>query len=132
MNEMLDLGLSGTTVDDVLIEYSVRVQLSDLSVIVVESPLTIQNRAGRAHFTPDSDSDRALQPIQLLVTRTIEAATVDHAGGLRVNFTDGSQLCVDADDAYEAWTVSRPDGRLIVCLPGGDLARWGPARGADP
>lgn len=75
MNGVLDLGLNGTTVDDVLIEYSVTIQLSDLSVIVVESPLAIQNRAGSAHFTPDSDSDTALQPIQLLVSRTIEAAT---------------------------------------------------------
>ena len=33
-------------------------------------------------------------------------------------------LVVAPDTAYEAWTVSRPDGSILVCAPGGELVSW--------
>lgn len=34
------------------------------------------------------------------------------------------ELVVRPIEQYEAWTVNRPDGTLIVCGPEGDLHRW--------
>ena len=42
----------------------------------------------------------------------------------RVDFSDGTRLDVEPDDAYEAWNVSGPDGALIVCTRGGSLVTW--------
>ena len=33
-------------------------------------------------------------------------------------------LSVEPDSAYEAWTVTRADGMMVVCMPGGTLAVW--------
>lgn len=123
MTDLLDLGLNGTTVKSVLIEYTVIMQMSDLSVIVIESPITIKSD-GIASFSPDSDCEEAFDPVRRLVGKSIEHSVAEGPGGLRVGFTDGTCLHVHPDEAYEAWTVSRPDGRLFVCLPGGEIARW--------
>jgi hypothetical protein len=55
----------------------------------------------------------------------------DGAGTLRVVFEGGARLIVEPDPAYEAWSVSGPDGALVVSTPGGELAIWKPESSAD-
>ncbi len=37
-----------------------------------------------------------------------------------------AQIDVSADDGSEAWQIYGPSGEIIVCMPGGELAIWGP------
>lgn len=47
-------------------------------------------------------------------------------GDLSVLFDDASELSVGAAAEYEAWQLSGPRGEMVVCMPGGKLAIWGP------
>ena len=58
--------------------------------------------------------------------KTIRALPVSPAGDLSVTFDDTSQLSVKAAAEYEAWQLSGPRGEMVVCMPGGELAIWGP------
>jgi hypothetical protein len=120
----MDLGLNGTRVQSVLTEYTVRMQLSDVFFIVIESPLTLQVHGESVAISPEDDSEEALEPIHRLVGRSVSNATAESSGALRVTFDDGSMLIVQPDAAYEAWSVAGPNGALVVCTAGGKLAVW--------
>ncbi|WP_414635769.1 DUF6188 family protein [Amycolatopsis sp.] len=34
----------------------------------------------------------------------------------------GARLRIESDSSYDAWAVSGPNGNLVVCIPGGELA----------
>lgn len=56
---------------------------------------------------------------------TIEAVSVSDAGDLTIR-SAVAQIDVSADDGFEAWQIYGPSGEIIVCMPGGELAIWGP------
>lgn len=56
------------------------------------------------------------------------AFSADTAGDPGVAFSNGSALQCRPEERFEAWK-SFADGRLSVCLPGGDVSGW--ARGGD-
>ncbi|MFB1295707.1 DUF6188 family protein [Mycobacterium sp. pW049] len=120
----VDLELNGRRVQSVLIENSVVFELSGGCFIVIQSRMRIERATGARTLFAEEDPDEELQPIRELVGSTIDEATVDPAGALRVRFSDGTRLQVEPDDAYEAWNVSGPNGALTVCTPGGALATW--------
>ena len=47
-------------------------------------------------------------------------------GALFVLLSVTHAITVEPDPDYEAWTVTRTDGSRLVCMPGGEIARWGP------
>lgn len=120
----MDLGLNGKCLQSVLIEYTLRMKLSDVYFIVIESPFNVESHGTNVSLSPEEDADEAFQPIRQLVGRMVEEATADDAGALHVRFSDGTRLEVPPDEAYEAWNVSGPNGALVVCTPGGKLAVW--------
>jgi uncharacterized protein DUF6188 len=120
----MDLGLRGKSLQSVQIEYAVRMQLSDVYFIVIESPFRFKIHGDSFSLSPDEEPDAARQPLRQLIGHTIEEATADAAGALHVIFEGGAQLTVEPDAAYEAWSVSAPDGALIVSTPGGKVAIW--------
>jgi hypothetical protein len=115
----------------VLVEHTVGLQLSDVSYIVIESPFRLDIHGDSFSLSPQDESDDAFQLLRQLVGHTIEEATTDEAGALHVVFEGGARLTVEPDSAYEAWSVSGPDGALVVSMPGGELAIWKPRSGAD-
>jgi hypothetical protein len=116
----------------VLIDYTVRMQLSDVYFITIESAFRLDNDGDSVTLSPEEASDDALQLLRQLVGYTIEEATADGAGTLRVVFEGGgARLTVEPDPAYEAWNVSGPDGALVVSTPGGELAIWKPESNTD-
>jgi hypothetical protein len=127
----MDLGLRGTSLQSVLIEYTVRMQLSDVYFIVIESPFRLDIHGDSFSVSPEEESDGALQLLRQLVGHTIEEAMADGTGALHVVFEGGARLTVEPDPAYEAWSVSGPDGALVVSTPGGELAIWKPESNAD-
>jgi hypothetical protein len=120
----MDLGLRGKTLQSVLIEHTVRMQLSDVYFIVIESPFTLDIDGVSFSLSPEEERDDALQALDQLAGHTIEEATADAAGALHVIFEGGARLTVEPDPAYEAWSVSGPDGALVVSTAGGKLAIW--------
>jgi len=120
----MDLGIRGKSLQSVLIESTVRMQLSDVYFIVIESPFRLESHGDSFSLSPEDESDDALQPLRQLVGHTIEEATADAAGALHVIFEGGARLTVEPDPAYEAWSVSGPDGALVVSTAGGKLAVW--------
>ncbi|MBL1078022.1 hypothetical protein JK358_26815 [Nocardia sp. 2] len=53
---------------------------------------------------------------------TYAAATSE--GQLRIDLDSGHRIVVEPDRFFEAWTVTAPGRFLVVCMPGGELARW--------
>ncbi|WP_240431252.1 DUF6188 family protein [Mycobacterium kyogaense] len=121
---MMDLGLNGKKLQSVLIENSIVMQLSDEHFALIASPLVLTRNGEVFTLTPDEDPQEAFQPIRQLVGLDVSESTADDSGALKIAFTDGSLIQVPADDAYEAWNVSGPNGALVVSMPGGELAIW--------
>jgi len=127
----MDLGLRGKSLQSVLIEYVVRMQLSDVYFIVIESPFRLDIHGDSLSLSPEEDRDDALQALRQLVDRTIADATADDVGALHLTFEGGARLTVEPDPDYEAWSVSGPGGALVVSTPGGKLAIWKPQSNSD-
>jgi hypothetical protein len=127
----MDLGLRGKSLQSVLIEYTVRMQLSDVYFILIESPFRLDVHGDSFSLSPEEEPDDALQALRQLVGHSIEEATADAAGALHVIFEGGARLTVEPDAAYEAWSVSGPDGALVVSTAGGKLAIWKSQLNAD-
>jgi uncharacterized protein DUF6188 len=127
----MDLGLREKSLQSVLFEHTVRMQLSDVYFIVIESPFRLDIHGESLSLSPEEEPDNALQVLRQLVGHTIEDATADAAGALHVVFEGGARLTVEPDAAYEAWSVSGPDGALVVSTAGGKLAIWKSQLNAD-
>jgi hypothetical protein len=119
-----DLALNGRCLQSALIEYTLRMQLSDVYFIFIESPFTVDSHGEILWLSTEEDVDEAFQPIRQLVGQTVKEVTADETGALRICFSGGARIHVPPDEAYEAWSVSGPDGTLVVCTPGGKLAIW--------
>jgi len=131
VDDVTDLGLRGASLQSARLEYTVTMQLSDAYCIVVEAPFRLDIHGDSFSLSPQQESGDALQLLRQLVGHTIEEATADAAGALHVIFEGGARLTVEPDPAYEAWSVSGPDGALVVSTAGGKLAIWKPQVNAD-
>jgi len=127
----MDLGLRGKRLQSLLIEYSIRMQLSDVYFALIASPFTLDRHGKVFTISPEDDPDEAFEPIRQLVGQQVEDARATPSGGLEMVFEDGSRLQVAPDEAHEAWNVSGPDGALVVSMPGGELAIWSPQTDPD-
>jgi Family of unknown function (DUF6188) len=127
----MDLGLRGKSLQSVLIEHIVRMQLSDVYFIVIESPFRLDIHGDSYSLSPEEEPDAALHSLRQLVGHTIEEATADAAGALHVIFEGSARLTVEPDAGYEAWSVSGPGGALVVSTAGGKLAIWRSKLNAD-
>ncbi|MCV7281715.1 hypothetical protein H7J88_18970 [Mycolicibacterium flavescens] len=121
----MNLGLDGRAVVSVANDYTVRMKLTGGHFVSVESPFTLDDLA----LSPETDPVEAFTPVRQLVGQTIETATAADTGTLRVAFRNGTQLVVEPDAHYESWNLAKPNGALIVCTPGGELAHWKPDAG---
>jgi Family of unknown function (DUF6188) len=130
----MDLGLRGKRLETVEPGYTLILRLSDLNVIAISSPLTIERGGKSIHLSPEDDPEESFEPLQALAGQEIDAANTDPDGSLNVVFDGGARVRVESDPDYEAWNVSGPGGALVVSTPGGKLAIWsaenadGPAR----
>lgn len=118
----MDLGLDGQTITHHVSDYAMSVTTDAGFALCVENDYTFSTSTESWNVSPDSPADSERVPS--LTNRTISSATTDQSGILQVSFTDGHDLTVAPDAAYEAWSLAGPGGRKVVCLPGGDLATW--------
>ncbi|WP_407359099.1 DUF6188 family protein [Microbacterium sp. LTA6] len=114
-------------VESVSREYAVVLGLSGGSALRIETLFEL-SEPGCAPIVidPESpDADRKLE--RALLGRTVIRAIAGTSDGSLAMTLDGeTSLRVPSDSDFEAWSVTHSDGRLVVALPGGGLARWGP------
>ena len=122
----MEIKLRGCAVSGVLWEYTIVINLTDGAALRLESSCEwVEPGATPVSITPETNDD----PVGLrsgLLGRMIDEARVDQDGTLHLGFEDGSVLRAPADPDYEAWSASGVDGSHFVCLPGGEIATWGP------
>jgi hypothetical protein len=117
--------LAGQRLESVRLGHAVVLSFSGGCQVLTESLTHLDGPGGRAEVEPGDDPSDALAT--LLGDVVAQARTRD-TGELQITFVSGWQLCVAADADYESWAVTGPDGFLIVCLAGGELAVWGAAK----
>lgn len=120
----MNLELEGKVLASYTAEFTVGLQLSDQFFVRIESPFTLALSTGSFSLSPEEDPAESFQPLGQLVGHTITESSVDSDGNLSISFDNSASLVVRPDSGYEAWTVSGPEGMLVVCMPGGELAVW--------
>jgi hypothetical protein len=127
LNPSVDL--VGTVVTQLRFDYGVTIALGDDVSLRIETPFEL-TAADAEPVLLDPERDLGRMGSLLLLHRTaVTAFSADTSGDLEVAFSDGSAVRCRPDERFEAWKLSFADGRLYVCLPGGDVSVW--AGGGD-
>lgn len=74
---------------------------------------------------PQQPGAAALKMLGLLHQVIRSFSVAEESGTLVLIAEGGSELRIEANDAFEAWTIAGRRGEKVVCLPGGGLAIWG-------
>ncbi|GIE97650.1 DUF6188 family protein [Paractinoplanes rishiriensis] len=90
--------------------------------VLIETVVNLTGPAGRTEIEPGTHPSDVLAT---LLGDVVRAARTGESGELRISFDGGAELLVEVDAEVESWAVAGPDGFLIVCLPGGEIATWG-------
>ncbi|WP_250031212.1 DUF6188 family protein [Paractinoplanes maris] len=113
--------LAGQRLDYVQLGDALVLGFSGGSRVVIETVARLDSPGGRAVVEP---GDRPSDALAMLLGDVVRTALVRDDGELTVCFDGGAELAVGPDADAESWAVAGPDGRLIVCLPGGEVAAW--------
>ena len=88
--------------------------------------ITFETEVRRADGAGVPVAPYTLEGLSLLVpllNGNVTGAAVNGLGGLSLTI-DRTELHCPSHRDFEAWNFRRPDGVLVVCTPGGDLAVW--------
>jgi hypothetical protein len=120
----VDLNLRGQAVTRVCFDVALVILTSGDYELHVETEAVLQVSAGNdMTFDPESPDVVAAHLVRL-VRDVIAVAEVGAAGYLVIEFESGMKLVVRPNGDYEAWGLVGPEGRRIVCMPGGEIAVW--------
>ena len=118
------LGLGDVDLSRLWVDHACSLIFEDTRVMI-ENSFTVHAVDGVDHLL-DPGERIALGPFVAIYPDRLISASVASDYSLRLDFVSGAWIHVPQDDHYEAWEVSGPGGRLVVCPPaGGDgLAVW--------
>jgi hypothetical protein len=127
------LGLRQAVVEAVQVtEFNVVIAFGRGVAVTIESPASLgdsSSQRGTAAISRNRDgSISASEGLRLLQGQRVVSGVGFKTGTLRIVFDSGTFLTVPHDEAFEAWQMTGPSGRLWVSLPGGGLATYPPAR----
>ena len=120
--------LAGSKVEYVQLGHALVLGLTGGRQVLIETVAELTGPAGRFDVEP---GDEPSDVLATLLGDVVRAAWMRDCGELHLAFRSGSELSVSPDADVESWAVTGPDGVLMVCLAGGELAVWGdpaPAR----
>jgi hypothetical protein len=125
-------GIRGSAVEAIEVaEFSVGIKFGGSAALTIESAAALGDSSaprGTTAISINSDGTiSASERLMSLVGRRVVSGIGFKTGDLRLVFEPGDFLTVPAGDAYEAWQLTGPSGRLWVSLPGGGLACFPPA-----
>jgi hypothetical protein len=121
-----DLGLIGAAVDQCCFDYAVVLHFrSNDSVweVRLEAPFAMRTAEGTEHLVLPEEAVH-LESVLTILRTSIEGATAFKDGHLKLELSNGTVLDAPPDEGFEAWTLTGPDGLMLVCLPGGEVAVW--------
>jgi hypothetical protein len=113
--------LVGQRLEFVRLGHAIVLGFSGGRQVVIETVVSLIGPGGRVDVEPGEHPSDVLATLLGDVVRT---ARTDDRGELRVAFTGGSKVVIGVDADFESWAVTGPDGVLVVCLAGGELAVW--------
>jgi Family of unknown function (DUF6188) len=116
--------LVGQKLEFVRLSHAVVLGFSGGREVLIETVAHLDGPSGPAEVEP---GENASDILATLLGDVVRAARAGDSGELQITFSRGSELRVGADADVESWAVAGPDGFLIVCLAGGELALWGDA-----
>ncbi|MFS7880038.1 DUF6188 family protein [Streptomyces asiaticus] len=120
----MDLNLRGQSVTRVCFDATLTLLTSEDYEVRVETDASIQGPGGDlVLFGPESPGAAAVQLVSL-VHDVVASAEVGSPGDLLISFESGAELAVAPNSDYEAWGLVGPSGSRVVCMPGGEIARW--------
>ena len=122
---------AGKIIESARIDFGLHLRTEDGWMIVIEAPVVVSG-PGIAPTRVDPAVAESPLPDALegVAGQAITQLLVAREGHLGVQLAD-RQISVRADENYEAWHVTGPDGELLICRPGGELTHFSPAR-RDP
>lgn len=119
--DLPDIAVEERELTFIRVDHQVRFQFGETEVMI-ESPFTLL--AQGQEYESDPEHREGLGPVLALYPDSLRTLVVDQDGTLRLDWESGAALTVPPDPRFEAWQVSGPGHRLIVCTPGGSLAVW--------
>ena len=117
--------LVGHKLEYVRLGHAIGLGFSGGPEVLIETVARLDGPSGPADVEPGEGSSEVLAT---LLGDVVRAAWTSESGELLLTFASGSDLLVGVDADVESWAVAGPDGFLIVCLAGGELAVWGEGR----
>jgi hypothetical protein len=118
------LQIEATDLTFIRVDHQSRLQF-DGTEVVIESAFELRT-AGEIHHL-DPEVRAGLGPFLSLYPDTLSAGFVEPDCSLHLEFVSGAQIIVRQDARYEAWQISGPGRRLVVCPPvggNGGLSVW--------
>lgn len=117
------LQLDGKDLTSIEDDVQTRLKFGEITVAIgTPFRLTIDNQPQ----TLDFETPGTLRPLLAIYPATVLSAKVMLDLTLRLEFTSGVVIEVPEDPAFEAWEISGPGSRFIVCPPAGGhgLSVW--------
>ncbi|PZE68804.1 DUF6188 family protein [Curtobacterium sp. MCBD17_021] len=131
MTDDLALELTAAQVDSLSFTFQTTIGFSNGTTMQFEAEFAITGPDGERRIMDPTDPT-SLAPVLALHDDTVTNATLDGAD-LRLHFASGTVLEAWPDDSYESWQYDGggPERRMIIALPGGGLAVFGPPATSD-
>jgi hypothetical protein len=128
------VSIEGATVTEVGFGFGIRLLIWTVRKRGLElrigCPFRFEDVDGQAHVCdPEQLGNLDVVRMYHLFNQTIRECWATPKGDLTMTFRSGVLLHVPADPDYEAWQITANDDdnrELLICMPGGDLAYWGP------
>ncbi|PZE92792.1 DUF6188 family protein [Curtobacterium sp. MCBD17_008] len=131
MTEDHRLEFTDARVDVLRFTFETSLGFSNGTTMQFEAEFAITGPDGERRIVDPTDPT-SLAPVLALHGDTVTNATLD-GPDLRLHFASGTVLEAWPDDSYESWQYDGggPERRMIVALPGGGLAVFGPPATSD-
>ncbi|UOE42911.1 DUF6188 family protein [Agromyces larvae] len=118
------LDLEESSITRVSFDFAVTLLLSNGAEMRIETEGVFTPPIGdEVGFDPEDARPVAGVLLGLLREDVSLAEAGDH-GALRIRTKTGMEVNVVSSPDYEAWGIVWPDGRRVICMPGGELAIW--------
>ncbi|MEV6849556.1 DUF6188 family protein [Actinoplanes sp. NPDC051411] len=120
------LPFRGLTVSQIQVDFAFGLVFDDLCAVRISNTATLGwvNVAEKPEKIVLDPGRQDVAAALVLFNAEVKSAVAFKSGALRIVFGDGHLLQVKSDPDCEAWTVTGPDGMLMVSLPGSGLAVW--------
>jgi Family of unknown function (DUF6188) len=117
------LQFDGADLTSIRIDFQIHLHF-DETTVTIGTPFRL-TVGGKSHAL-DPDARSKLGPLLAIYPGKLQSASINSELTLRLEITGGAVIEIPVDRSFEAWEISGPESRLIVCPPAGEggLAVW--------